>query len=193
MPGLRATATYPRRVTLLPGIHRLDPSAGELLVLTYREGMAQKVGHDLVLEAETWTATVEVADDGRPASVAVQADPRALQVRQGLHGARPLTDSDRASIRENIARKVLGTAPIAFESTSIEGEPARLVVAGELTLAGTTRRAAFIATADPDGRVTGSLALRQTQWGITPYRALMGALRVRDEVEVRVDLRLPAG
>jgi polyisoprenoid-binding protein YceI len=179
-------------VTLLTGIHAVDPSSGELLVLTYREGVAQRAGHDLVLEATAWTATVEVGDDGMPASVAVHADPRSLHVRRGLHGAKPLTDSDRASIRQNIVRKVLGTSPIAFESTSIDGVPARMVVAGDLTVAGATRRAAFIATSDEAGRVTGSLALRQTEWGITPYRALMGALKVRDEVEVRVDLRLPA-
>jgi hypothetical protein len=31
----------------------------------------------------------------------------------------------------------------------------------------------------------------QSQWGIKPFAALMGALRVRDAVDIVVDLRLP--
>jgi hypothetical protein len=33
----------------------------------------------------------------------------------------------------------------------------------------------------------------QSEWGITPYKGLMGALKVRDELEVVLDVRLPAG
>jgi hypothetical protein len=33
--------------------------------------------------------------------------------------------------------------------------------------------------------------LSQGAWAIRPYRAALGALRVRDEVEVEVTIRLP--
>ena len=33
-----------------PGRHELGPAAGALLVKTFREGVAAKVGHDLVIE-----------------------------------------------------------------------------------------------------------------------------------------------
>lgn len=178
---------------LNPGTHTIGPADGELLVLTHREGVAQKVGHDLVLEVRAWTATVEVDAGGSPESVVLEADPRSLHVRQGLHGAKPLTDSDRASIRENIAKKVLGTQPIAFRSTRVEATNESLAVTGELSLAGTTRPAAFAFGLEAGGRVTGRLTLRQSEWGITPYRALMGALRVRDEVGISIDAQLPAG
>jgi hypothetical protein len=42
-----------------------------------------------------------------------------------------------------------------------------------------------------DGRVSGTLAVTQSEWGIKPYRGFMGALRVRDAVEVVIDVRLP--
>ena len=180
-------------MALASGIHALGPADGELLVSTFREGLASKAGHDLILELRDWRATVEVDADGRPASVALDADPRSLHVRRGLHGAKPLTDSDRASIRDNIARKVLGTAPIAFRSTRVEAAGGRLAVTGDLTMAQATRPVSFEVALDETGRARAEVALRQSDWGITPYRALMGALKVRDEVEVSVDARLPVG
>ncbi len=179
-------------MNLASGVHAIGPSDGELLVLTYREGVAQKVGHDLILEATSWQATIEVDDGGLPVSVSLEADPRGLQVRQGLHGAKPLSDSDRTSIRENIVKKVLGTQPVTFRSSSVDTAAGTVAASGELTLRGTSRPVAFRGALDPHGRVTGALTLRQSDWGITPYKALMGALRVRDEVEVRLDLGLPA-
>ena len=179
-------------MNLARGVHAVGPADGEVLVLTYREGVAQKVGHDLILEATAWQAVVEVDDDGQPISVSLEADPRGLQVRQGLHGAKPLSDADRASIRENIVKKVLGTQPVTFHSSSVETVDGTVAASGQLVLRGTARPVAFEGTLDPGGRVTGTLTLRQSDWGITPYKALMGALKVRDEVKVRVDLRLPA-
>jgi hypothetical protein len=178
-------------VELAPGIHAVGPADGELLVRTYREGVAQKVGHDLVLEVRDWQATLEVGEDARPMSVTLDADPRSLHVRRGLHGAKPLTDNDRASIRDNIARKVLGSAPIAFRSTAVEASPGSLTVTGDLTMANATRPASFEVTLDAARRVSATVALRQSAWGIAPYRALMGALKVRDDVEVSVDAKLP--
>ena len=179
-------------MTLASGVHALGPADGELLVFTYREGVAQKVGHDLILAATVWQATIEVDAGGQPASVSLQADPRGLQVRQGLHGAKPLSDSDRASIRDNIVKKVLGTQPVTFQASSVETTDGRVAASGQLALHGTSRPVAFAGALDDSGRATGTLTLRQSDWGITPYKALMGALRVRDEVEVRIDLRLPA-
>jgi len=40
--------------------------------------------------------------------------------------------------------------------------------------------------------VTGTVALTQSEWGIKPYRGLMGALKVRDSVEVVLDARVPS-
>jgi hypothetical protein len=42
-------------------------------------------------------------------------------------------------------------------------------------------------------RVRATMSIVQSDFGITPYSALLGALRVKDAVEVSVDVRLPAG
>ena len=162
-----------------------------LQVRTYREGVAQKVGHDLIIDVERWEATAEIGEDGTLSAVRLTADPRSLQVRAGLHGVKPLTDKDRADIRNTIDEKILRGQPIAFRSSAVKPGDGALTVRGELDLAGTTRPATFELHSTPDGRVGGTLPVTQSEWGIKPYRGLMGALKVRDTIEVVLDVRLP--
>ena len=42
-------------------------------------------------------------------------------------------------------------------------------------------------TAAEDGRLTGTATVKQSDWGMKPYSALFGALKVADEVEVAID------
>ncbi len=46
--------------------------------------------------------------------------------------------------------------------------------------------------ANADGRVARTVPLQQSAWGINPYRGLMVALKVRDEVEIVVAQRVLA-
>ena len=177
-------------VAFRAGTHRVGSGNGMLQVRTYREGVAQKVGHDLIIDVERWEATAEVDENGTLSAVQLNADPGSLQVREGLHGVKPLTDKDRADIRKTIEEKILRGQPIAFRSTAVELRNGGLTVRGELDLAGTTRPASFEPNAAPDGRISGTLPVTQSEWGIKPYRGLMGALKVRDSVEVVVDVSL---
>jgi hypothetical protein len=164
----------------------LGPDTGSLTIKTYREGVAAKAGHDLVIAVERWSATA--GDDG---AVSLEADPRSLAIREGLRGVKPLTDRDRREIRKNIDEKVLGATPVAFNGRA-RRDGDRVVAEGELTMAGATRPLTVALSVDGD-RLTGVAELVQSDWGIKPYRGLMGALRVRDTVEVLIDARLPPG
>ncbi|MGI8946249.1 MAG: YceI family protein [Thermoleophilaceae bacterium] len=174
-----------------PGTHTLGPEVATLKVKTYREGMAAKVGHDLDLEVASWRATVEVGDAG-VVSVELDADPRSLKVRGGEGGAKPLTDKDRADIEKSIDDKVLKGEAISFRSTSVNGG-APASISGDVAMGGQTRPASFQVEIAPDGKVAGSVSLTQSEWGIKPYKGLMGALKVRDDVDVVLDATLPAG
>jgi hypothetical protein len=189
--GSQMRGTMIGAMALRPGIHTVGPDSGALHVNTYREGMAQKVGHDLIIDVGQWQANIEVEEGGSPKAIALKADPRTLQVREGQHGVKPLTDKDRTEIRSNIDEKVLRGQPIAFSSSAAELANGRLTVRGELTLAGRTRPSSFELDVAEDGRVSGRLSVTQSEWGIKPYRAFMGALKVRDTVEVVLDLTLP--
>ena len=181
-----------RLMALAPGTHMLRPESGKVEVRTYREGVAQKIGHDLIIDVERWEATVEVGEDGNPSAVGFEADAHSLQVREGLRGVKPLSDKDRAEIREDIDEKILLGQPIAFRSSAVEAGDGRLTVRGELTMAGTTRPASFELELTAEGRISGTLPVTQSEWGIEPYRAFMGALKVRDAVEIVIEVRLPS-
>jgi hypothetical protein len=40
--------------------------------------------------------------------------------------------------------------------------------------------------------VRGTLPVTQSEWGIKRYRGMMGALKVRDTIEVVLDVPLPS-
>ena len=92
------------------GIHHFSPGEASLQIRTYREGVAAKAGHDLILTVARWDATLEVGGEPGRWTVSVNADPRSLEVRAGVGGVKPLTDRDRAEIRKNIDAKVLGAS-----------------------------------------------------------------------------------
>lgn len=179
---------------ILPGTHKLGPDNATLRVKTYRAGVASKAGHDLVIDVTRWEATFAVAEDPAQSSVELSADPRSLEVKEGLHGVKPLSDKDRADIHKSIDGKVLGGQPIAFRSTAVEPAEggAHLSVSGDLDLAGTTRPVSFELRVGPDGQLSGSAELQQSDWGIKPYSAMMGALKVRDNVDLVLDASLPS-
>lgn len=163
----------------------LGPADGSLVVKTYREGIAARIGHDLVIDVTSWHATLE---GGR---VELTADPHSLRVREGLRGVKPLSDGDRDEILKNVDEKVLRGQPISFSGTVTERDGA-LDVDGDLTIAGTKRPMLAGVRVAADGRATATISLNQSDWGIKPYRGMMGALKVRDELEIVLDVRLPA-
>jgi polyisoprenoid-binding protein YceI len=163
------------------------------VVKTNREGLAAKAGHDLIIDVRQWGATLEVGEDLSDSSLELHADARSLYPREGLRGVKPFTDRDRDEVRKNIDEKVLGGEPISFRSSAVEATDGggRLSVRGELTIRGQRRPAGFELSVGADGHVTGTARLVQSEWGIKPYRGLMGALKVRDSLEVVFDGVLP--
>jgi hypothetical protein len=171
-----------------PGVHKLGPDNATLRVKTGRGGAAAKAGHDLLLEVTSWQATLDAGD---APSLELSADPTSLRVIEGKGGMQALDDDGRADIHKTIDKDVLKKQAIQFRSTSVERHDGTLAVEGELELAGRTAPTSFEVSIGDDGTLSASTKLKQTDWGIKPYSALFGALKVSDEVEVMVDGRVP--
>ena len=181
-------------MTLPAGTHRFGPDNASLQVRTYREGLAAKAGHDLIIEVTRWEATVEVADKPAGSTIRLSADPGSLEVLEGVRGVKPLTDKDRVEIRKNIDAKVLGSHEIRFRSSHVRlVEDDGATVEGELSMAGIARPLTAQLTVEDGATVSATIPLTQSNWNIKPYRGLMGALKVRDEVEVVIAASLPSG
>ena len=178
-------------MSLQAGTYRLGPDDGTLSVRTKRTGAAAKAGHDLLIEVTAWQATLEVGDDAADTSIELSADATSLRVREGKGGIQSLGENDKASIQQTIDDDVLKGRAISFRSTAVTGADDGLSVHGELTLAGATRPLAFDLAVGDDGRLSAVAVVKQSDWGVKPYSALFGALKVVDEVEVAIDAGLP--
>ena len=171
-----------------PGTHRYGPDNATLSVRTRRGGAAAKAGHDLLIHVTRWEGTLEVGEDAQPTGATLTADAGSLRVREGTGGIQSLGDEDKANIEQTIDDEVLERRDIAFRSTRVEpGAEGLLSMEGELTLAGQTQPIAFDVAIGDDGHVSATALVTQTRWGLKPYSALFGTLKVLDDVEVSLE------
>ena len=178
------------------GTHAFGPAEGQLLVKVYKEGMAAKMGHNLVFEVKRWNAKATVdPSDMSSATVEATAEVTSFSILEATGGAKALGRGDQADIRKNIEEKILNTRQfpeVSFKSTGVtttDGEKGTL--AGELTIVGQTRPVQAQVDAS-GGRLKATFTVVQSQWGIKPFSAMMGALKVKDAVDVVLDVKLPA-
>ena len=167
-------------------MHRLGPDNATLSVHTRRGGAAAKAGHDLVIHVTSWEGALVVGEDPAKTSIELTADATSLRVREGTGGMQALGDDDIANIHQTIDDEVLMREEIRFLSTRAQSEPdgSRIRVEGDLTLVGRTEPIAFDLAIGADGALSATAVVKQTTWGMKPYSALFGALKVKDEVEV---------
>lgn len=176
-----------------PGDHRFGPPESRIVLRTYRQGIAARAGHDLVLLATEWQGRATVpAQPGSEPSVDLEVDLRKLEVVEGTGGVKPLTDSDRQEILKQLG-KTLRTddhPSVTFRSSSIQVDGERAVVEGDLALNGQSHPLRFEVVQE-GAAVTGKTEVVQSQWGIKPYSGFLGALKLRDAVGVEVMAVLP--
>ncbi len=175
-------------MAIQPGTHELGPDNATLRVKTGRSGAAAAAGHDLDIAVTSWEATLDVGDSP---SLRLTADATSLQVVEGKGGMKALTDDDKADIGKTIDKDVLKKQGISFTSTSVQQRDGGLSIKGDLEIAGKSAPAAFELTVGDDGALSGTATLSQKNWGIKPYSALFGALKVNDDVQVVVDAKVP--
>ncbi len=168
----------------------VDEQTADCVVLTRKEGLMAAVGHDLRLQVTR--LTLDITDDWT--GVDARFDLASLRVvtavKDGVDTPEALSPADKLKIEETVRDTVLHTDshPEAhFFARRITRNGPAVVVTGDLTLHGKTHgvtaRGALQGT-----RWTLEATLHQPHWGITPYRAMLGALRIKDDVTVRVSV-----
>jgi polyisoprenoid-binding protein YceI len=166
------------------GTYRFSPDNGTLSINTGRTGAVAKAGHDLLIHVTAWDATLAAGEDPAGTRIELNADGGSLRVREGTGGMQALDDDDRASIQQTIDEDILKKQAVAFRSSSVQARDGGLHVEGDLTLLGQTRPIAFDVAVDGEGALRAVAVVRQTDFGMKPYSALFGALKVADEVKV---------
>jgi len=185
---------------------------GRIALRTFRDGLAAQAGHDLTIEVARWSAELVVSEDLVPESLDVTADLGSLVVKDGTGGLKPLTDRDKREIAVT-SRKVLQAdrfpeakftatvfKPVPDSSDVTAGAGATNTSAtdssgtmrGTITLAGKSAPLELRVQATGAGHYTASGTIRQTDFGLKPYSAFLGSLKVRDTVDIEVEVDLSA-
>ena len=164
------------------------------MLKTGRQGIAARAGHDLTIEVTRWSAQVDVPDEQAggvtAATVSAELDLGSLEIRTGTGGAKPLTDRDRDQIKKQMGG-ILGGGTASFASSRIiPAGSGGGAIEGTVTLNGKTQPARLQVTDSGSGRYRGSATLTQTGFGIKPYTGFFGALKLKDEVVVEVEVDL---
>lgn len=171
---------------------RFHQDNADVLVFTFKEGLLSAVAHDLKIRVTRFAIHI----DEETKAIDATFDPRSLRVVTAMkdggeaHGA--LSDSDKAKIEQNILDDVLepGKFPeIRFVSTSVEEDHqgTGYRVRGQLTLHGRTHDVAFTSFTDGEGQVA-EVTIHQPDFGIKPYSAMLGTLRIKADLRVSVAL-----
>jgi polyisoprenoid-binding protein YceI len=177
----------------MPRGHRIGPERGRLILRTSRQGLAAQAGHDLTIEVVRWSGEVVLADDPAASTMAVTVDTGSLRVLEGTGGIKPLSERDKREIAQT-ARRLLDSdrQPEArFASTKITAEGReRGAVDGTLTLLGKEAPVRLEVTHLGNNRYRATATVVQSAFGIKPYTAFFGALKLADPVRVEAEVDL---
>lgn len=174
-------------------VQRFDASNSSCRISTRREGMLSAVGHDLEIRVDAYV--IEIDED--PLRVLARFDARSVHVLGTVEGGRlridKLSDRDRAQIDRQIADDVLASdrfPVIEFTSTAVTPSAEGYEISGELRLRGASRSLRLLARRVPAGLELHA-TIHQPDFGIKPFRALGGTLRVHPEVGVLLTTPAP--
>ena len=157
--------------------------------------MGAKLAHDLILSPTKWSGTLNVDGDNPAASSAeLTIDARSIEILETVGGMMSLSDKDRKKIAKNMEEDVLHTDKhpnLTFASTSVSGSEPNFNAAGNMTIVGTTRPV-NIAVNVNGSTVTAKTSISQRDFGIKPFSAMMGAIKLRDDVDLELTVELPS-
>jgi polyisoprenoid-binding protein YceI len=178
---------------------KFDASSAEILIYTYKEGLLSAVAHDLRLRAERFALEVHADDEGKPSRLTLSVDPRSIRMvcamKNGADNPGALKPDDFRQIEDNIAKDVLEPhryPTISFEARELIdlGDARRFQVRGELSLHG-KKRPVWAAIESEQNALVAEVTLQQPDYGIKPFSALLGAMKIKPEVKVRVRVPRP--
>ena len=159
-------------------------------VFVYRSGLLARLAHDLRLTAGEYELSVQGRHvRGFCAANSLHVD--GVMTSRGM-STRVLSFNDRQVITRNICDEVLQCSKyprIEFEGELAGDTSGTLLVRGALQVCGQSRTVASELTVHGD-RLQSTFELTPSEFGIAPFKALGGAIRVQDRVRIAFDLLL---
>ena len=174
-------------------VFRIDPASSLVVVEVRRAGSLARLGHDHVVAGHDVRGYVE-PDAGRAdlyvALERLVVDEPELRKRAGFD-TEPTAEAISGT-RRNMLERTLEADRYPFVAVGVHRAAGAAAADVSIALRGTTRTVHVPLTVNESPEtivVRGELALRQTDFGITPLSVVGGAIQVQDEVKLRFDIR----
>jgi hypothetical protein len=196
------------RPGLPPGrVYRVDENQSELRILVYRAGPLARFGHNHVIVNHAIRGAVSLADAAGesvfwlkvPVAGFVVDD---LQARreEGADFAGDIPDDAKSGTLHNMlsaallnadAFPVITVNSVAASAAQVRPGAGALTATVAISVAGHESKVGVPLTLSVDSRrlsATGTLELRQSVLGLTPYSLMLGALQVQDAMTIKFDI-----
>lgn len=169
---------------------RHDATNADVFIYSFKDGVLAKLAHDLKMKVERFSLNVDDASKKIEATFDATTVKVVARRKDGQDDPHGFNMIELGTINSNIEKDVLESKKfpeVRFVSTNVTQEGDGYRVQGDLTLHGKTRSIA--ATVRPQGnRWFTEVRLHQPDYGIKPYSAMMGALKVQADIIVSVSV-----
>ena len=181
------------------GVYQVDAQATDLRIYVYRAGRLARLGHNHVISSRDVQGTVTVGRTLEESTLRLEIPVATLKVDDpdlrkaaGPDFQSEPSESDIEGTRRNmLSERVLDAGPypsISVQAGVAGGTLPDLELDLDITIRDMTRRIRAPVTLEESGdgvTASGELEIKQTDFGMTPFSVLGGALRVRDEVRIQ--------
>ena len=169
---------------------RFDAYNSECLLFSFKDGLLARLAHDLKLQVSRFSIEVDESTQAIKATF----DPSSIEVVcaqvDGRDDPGTLSKGDKKKIYDNVIKDVLRVRKfpeIRFDSTNVVPRGDGFAVEGTLDMHGRSKTVQAGIRAEGPRWVT-EIRLHQPDFGIKPYTAALGALKVKLDVLVRVSV-----
>ncbi len=202
-PAAPAPETPPPAATAEPS-ETWTVVASHLEVRVYRDGPMQKLGHNHLITSDALDGTVALREpltksgfDLRLPLESLVVDDQDARIGAGAEFANPVPPKDREATRHNmLGESVLDAARqdvLRLTAEELSGDSGSYLARVRVGLRGEERMVSVPFTLAIEGGKLAAHAnfhLAHADVGLVPFTVALGALRVRDDIEI--DLRLEA-
>ena len=179
--------------------YTVDAEHSEVRFLVYKIGALSAFAHDHTVDAKGFQGEVYLAGSFPDSSFSLtlpvkdfQVDDPASREAEG----KDFSPNPSASAVQGTTRNMLGPGvldagkypEVTIQSVKVTGSEAKAEATVRITLHGTARDLRVPFTLDRSGdqlTATGEFELRQSEFGITPFSAVGGAIQVADAIQVK--------
>ena len=184
-------------------VYRIDAESSDIRLLIYSAGPLARFGHNHVVSVARLEGTVRLHPNPEQSSMEVEipvdqliVDDPVLRSEEGDEFSSELSETDIDRTRANmLGPRLLNaeqypTITIRGRGLAVEEQDATLNLSVELVGQVIERLVPVVLQLQGDElKVSGKLSLSHGELGLTPFSAMLGALRVADEMDLKFRVR----